>query len=162
MTDVIELPPVYREFASPSTHFVLTIVSDDHWKTSTARAELHERRRGAQRSVWRHTLANIKGPRRAVVTDHGDVILIDDWINSPSQQALSLLNATGKTVATYSFDSLVAILQVSRRDVSSHATLGLWLSAEPTLSANGSTVRFRTADRGLSLRARDGQLTVTK
>lgn len=162
MADVIDLPPVHREFTSRSAHFVLTILSDDHWTTSVARAEVDEHRAGVTRNLWRHTLPNIKGPRRALVTDHGDAILIDDWINSPSQQALSLLNATGKTVATYSFDSLVAILRVSRRDVSSHATLGIWLSSEPTLGANGSTVRFRTAGRGLLLRVRDGRLTVTK
>ncbi len=161
MTDVIDLPPVHREFVSPSAMFVLTISSDDHWKTSTAQAELEERRPGAPRNVWRHSLANIKGPRRAVVTDHGEVILIDDWINSPSQRALTLISVTGKTVATYSLDSLIATLRVSPRDVSSRATLGIWLSAEPTVSDDGATVRFRTAGRGLVLHVSDGRMTAT-
>ena len=162
MTDAIDLPPVHREFMSPSANFVLTISSDDHWATPMARAALNSRRAGVQQIVWRQTLLNIKGPRRAMITDYGAVILIDDWINSPSDHALSVLSAKGKTVATYSLDALIAILNVPRRDVSSHATLGIWLSAEPTVSDDGATVRFRTAGRGLVLRVRDGRITLTK
>ena len=86
--------------------------------------------------------------------------MIDDWINSPSPRALTLINARGKIIASYSFDALIAILQVSRRDVSSHATLGVWLSAEPTISDDGATVHFKTAGRVLMMRVRDGRLTV--
>ena len=87
--------------------------------------------------------------------------MIDDWINSPSQRTLTLISVPGKTVATYSLDSLIATLRVSLRDVSSRATLGIWLSGEPILSDDGAMVRFRTAGRGLMLHMRDGRLTAT-
>lgn len=159
VTDARELPPESRTFRSPSGAHELTVLTADRWQSPQARVVL--RALSPSRTLWDTTLPQELGPRRAVVTDRGAVVLVDEWINVPSQYALMVLDVTGRRLATYSLDDLIRVLEVPRRAISDNATLGIWLSAEPALSADGLSVRFRTAGRGLILQLSDGQLTAT-
>lgn len=88
-------------------------------------------------------------------------MLIDDWINVPSPHALVLMGHSGQQLASYSIDALIALLGVSRRTVTAHARLGIWLSAAPALSPDGSHLVLDSGGRQLILRLADGALLAT-
>jgi hypothetical protein len=158
-TDRISLPPDHRVFDSPSGRFRLEISTDDHWKTRRATGELRDQKNPAA-PCWRQTLPQTQGPRHVLVTDQGLVLMIDSWINSPSPHALVLLGIDGEQRASYSIDAVIAILGVARRSVTEHARLGIWLSAAPALSADGSSVVLASSGRKLILKLANGSLTV--
>lgn len=85
--------------------------------------------------------------------------MIDSWINSPSPHAVVLFAIDGKQRASYSIDALIATLGVSRRTVAEHGRLGIWLSAEPVLSPDGSSFRLASGGRNLILKLADGSLS---
>src|SRR5689334_8370642 len=90
--DGIDLPPAERRVASPTGAFALILKTLDNWKTPLVTASLL-RRDGSL--VWRLQLPHEHGPRRALVTDDGRVVLVDEWINVISPRALTLLAADG-------------------------------------------------------------------
>jgi len=152
--DRIQLPPERRVFQSPSSQFNLTLLTDDHWQTRRAIGQLCDH----SKLLWRCPLPQTLGPRHAVVTDHGEVVLIDDWINVPSTHALVLMGSDGHVRASYSIDELIAVLGVSRATVAKHGQLGIWLSAMPQLSTDG-ILRLPSSGRTLELRLADGTLS---
>ena len=158
--DARVLPPVRRDFRSLSDKFDLTLTSADNWNTPQATAELAEIKGAERRVVWRRTLPHELGPRLAMVTDGGAVILFDEWINVPSRHALMLIDSGSRTLADYSIDQLISALGVPRAGIAANAKLGVWLSGQPTLSGDGATVRLRAGGRDLQLNLADGHLSV--
>ena len=158
MAHLISLPPDRREFYSPSGNFVLTVATANHWKTPLATAELLSVDGALRRPLWQRTLPHKKGPRRALVSDSGAVVLIDEWPNSVSRQALVCLDDSGQTLAHYSTQQLSRLLGVARKTLKSHARRGLWLSRVPVLRPDGSAVDFKAGGRKLVLRLADGGL----
>ena len=161
VADRIVLPPTRRVFHSPSGRFQLTIGSDDGWQTRHATGTLHDLSGPAPALCWRQTLPQTQGPRHALVTDQGASVLIDDWINVPSPHALVLIDRSGRQLASYTIDAIIATLGVARGAVAAQGRLGIWLSAEPVLSANGSTLVLASGGRQLVLRLSDGALSAT-
>lgn len=155
--DRIVLPPERRIFSSPSGRFELTLESRDGWRSREALATMRLLANGSQ-TVWHKILPHERGPRHVLVTDAGETVLVDEWINVASRYALVLLAADGGELARYGFDALVQLLGVPRRAVSEHARLGIWLSAPPSVAADGRSVRFEVAGRTLTLRLSDGVL----
>lgn len=154
-SDRIVRPPPLRRFASPSGRFVLQIATPDGGRHAHAAMALHEA--GAvPRPLWQAALPHERGPRHVLVTDGGETVLVDEWINVPSRHALTLLSPAGETLAHYDFDALVALLGVPRRTVADHARLGIWLSAAPAVDRR--TVRLPAAGRVLVLQLDDGTL----
>lgn len=158
--DRIVMPPDRREFSSPSGRHVLTLRSADHWQTRLAQAQLQLRSGGVLEPLWQQTLPQERGPRHVLVTDGGAVLLIDEWINVPSRHALMLLAPDGKVLAHHGIDDLVRLLDLPRRTVAEHGKLGIWLSAAPALSGDGSAVVLPSGGRKLILRLADGRLSV--
>lgn len=161
VTDRIVLPPHRRVFDSPSGRFQLAITSDDGWQTQRATGALRDLSSQVATLCWRQALPQTRGPRHALVTDQGASVLIDDWINVPSPHALVLIDRGGQQRASYSIDALIALLGVSRRIVTEHGRLGIWLSAAPALSSDGSNLVLASGGRQLILRLADGALSAT-
>ena len=111
MPDAISRPPATRIFVSPAGHYKLTIENRDNWQTQETVADLKEIEGDAARTAWQQTLPHRMGPRAALVTDNGEVVLIDEWINSPSPYALSEIDVRGTTIARY---GLLRSLRYSR------------------------------------------------
>jgi hypothetical protein len=156
------LPPARRVFESASRNFALSVSTADQWQTPSARVTLQQLAPAPVRTVWEQTLPQEHGPRRVIVTNQGVVVMVDEWINVPSRFALMILDARGQRVANYSLDELITTLAVPRSAISANATLGIWLSAEPVLTADGGSVSFRVGGRGLIVRLSDGVLTATE
>ena len=95
-----------------------------------------------------------------LVLESGAVVLVDEWINVASRYALMLLSKGGATLALFGFDDLVRLLNVPRRTVRDHGRLGLWLSADPEVSDDGTAVQFSSAGQRLRLDVADGRLSV--
>lgn len=113
-----------------------------------------------RRSLWNRPLPHEQGPRDALVSDSGAVVLLDEWINVVPRHAIMLIAPDGRTLALYSGEQLFAVLNVPREAISANARNGVWMSSEPIPGADGKTVEFRCARRGLTLRLADGKLTV--
>lgn len=159
--DRISRPAPIRHFVSPAGTCELSVSSADNWKTPYGVAALTRIGDKAQRVEWRTPLPHYRGPRTAVVTDAGDAVLVDEWVNSPSRHAVTVISAAGKILAEYSFDQLVALLGVERRQISAHARLGTWMSAEPVLAPDQTSIGFSVAGRHLQLQLADGRLAAS-
>lgn len=96
-----------------------------------------------------------------MVANSGAVALIDEWINIPSKHALMLVSALGTTLAHYPLDELITTLGVSRRTITEHNKLGVWLSRMPVFNSHESTLMLAAGGRGLSLDMASGRLTVS-
>jgi hypothetical protein len=158
-SDSIVVPPAVREFASPSGAFTLRISSADNWKTPVAAAELDALNSGASKVVWRRELPHHYGPRKALVSDQGDALLVDEWINILSRYALTVVDRNNRIVAQYAADDIFAVLGIPARDVSALAREGPWLSAGPTLSTDGKLALIETGACTLEIRLADGRLS---
>jgi hypothetical protein len=96
-----------------------------------------------------------------MVANSGAVVLIDEWINIPSKHALMLVSPMGATLAHYPLDELITTLGVSRRTITEHNGLGIWLSRMPVFNTDESTLMLAAGGRGLSLDMASGSLTVS-
>lgn len=161
VVDKISRPAPVRQFKSPAGGYEFTISSADNWKTPHGVAALVQLDGKTQRPRWNLALPHFMGPRTALVADSGTVVLVDEWINSPSRHALMVISPKGEMLADISFDELVAALGVERRDISTHARLGVWMSAAPVPSADGGSIRFAAGGRHLSIRLADGHLSAS-
>lgn len=157
--DVISRPPSPRQFVSPSGRFRLVLQLALPQRPPRVVAELFDDGGGAPgRSVWQQQLPHEWGPRTALITDEGRVVLVDEWINVASRRALTLLDLQGKTQLVYSAEQIFDLLAVPRRSISGAATAGVWRTGEPLLSADGLWVEIRSAGRKLRLSTTTGQL----
>jgi hypothetical protein len=159
--DVISRPPSPRQFVSPSGRFRLVLQLAQPERPPRVDARLLDDRGAAPgQPVWQQQLPHEWGPRTALVTDEGRVVLIDEWINVASRRALTLIDAHGKTQVVHSAEQVFKLLAVPRRSIADAATAGVWRTGEPLLSADGQSVEIRSAGRKLRLATASGQLTL--
>ncbi|MGZ8248053.1 hypothetical protein [Methylomagnum sp.] len=158
-TDIINLPPERREATSPGGGFLLVWASLDGWRTFQAQAEFYSIENAQRRMLWRQALPHRHGPRQALVSDEGRVLLTDEWINVPAEHAIMVLDPQGKTLAHYTFDQVIAALGVPVREVGDRAKTSAWITEGPTLSADGATAEIKAGGRILVVRLADGQLS---
>ncbi|MGB3292173.1 MAG: hypothetical protein WBB01_04155 [Phormidesmis sp.] len=128
-TDRLSHPPDRQTFTTGPYQFVVTPANQ--WQTPTATGTLYK----AESRLWQSNLPHEYGPRFALVSSTGQVLLIDEFINVASPYALTLLDPKGTVIAQHSFDDLKRTLGVSSADLTRQATSGWWISAPPTLSA---------------------------
>ncbi len=159
VSDSIDLPPVRREFWSPDRQFLLVVESADDWRTLYPRASLLDARSAQRPPLWSRLLQQQFGPRAALVSAQGQVLLVDEWINVTSRWALMLLDARDRVVASYDHDAVVAALGVPAERVMQQARMGPWLAAAPVLAADGRSARIPAGGRTLVVSMATGQLT---
>ena len=113
-------------FDSPDGAWRLVIEAVDGWKTAVARARLVSRRAdGTEVQAWSRRLPHGYGPRDALVTAGGQTLLVDEWINVRSRQALVLIGVDGQTLATHDHAAIVAASDADAAAVSRHARRGI-------------------------------------
>jgi hypothetical protein len=155
--DAIDLPPLERRVASRSGADTLILRAIDNWKSPFVVATLAS---ATGRVVWEQQLPHQHGPRRALVTDDGHVLLVDDWINVVSPRAITLLDPTGKTVVTHSAQDIFQLLAVPLRSITEHARFGAWLTDGPTLAPDARTASFRAGGRSFAISLVDGRISI--
>lgn len=155
--DAMLLPAAERSFASPGGHFLLKVRLFDGRR---ANAELLDLQGDKPRSLWQLTLLQEQGPRFAVVTDRGTVLLVDEWINVISRHALQLIDRSGRTIAHYPAEHLFKLLAVPRFQITVQAKAGPWISRGPTLSPDQTVAEFQAGGRRLRVDLATGDLRV--
>lgn len=159
-SDRIVLPPERREVASPDGHFVLVLATADGWKTPQGSATLYRARPAGRKLVWQRDLPHYHGPRRALVSQQGEVLLADEWINVPSRYALTVIAPDNRLLASYPVEQVFAVLGVPLPDITAHAKAGPWITDGPVLSPDGKVALITAGGRTLEVRLSDGRLSV--
>jgi hypothetical protein len=154
--DSLRQPPVRQTVeAAP---YQLTIVASDRWQTPGAAGELYE----GDRLLWQQDLPHQYGPRYSLIGQQGQVLLVDEYINVASPYALTLISPDGQVTAQYSFDDIQSTLAVPRADIVRQAASGWWVSAPPTLSADGQAALIATGGTRLQVDLVTGQISASR
>lgn len=157
--DAIPRPPARQVITSPQDAYILLLQAPADWQRKQVTATLYAATSDRCQPVWSQTLPHEYGPRYALVTDRGQVVLLDEWINVASPYAVTVLGPTGETVAQHSFDQVAAVLAVSRADLVDQAATGWWISAPPSLSRDGEMVRVAAGSDRLEINVATGELS---
>ena len=153
-TDRIKLPAEHQSFEAGT--YRLEIVSESEWRSPTPKATLYS---GGVR-LWEKEIPHQYGPRFALVTSEGQVVLFDEYINVASPRAIALINTAGDTAATYSFDDIAAFLKdVSRADLTRQAASGWWISSPPQLDQLEQNALVQTGGTTLQINLTTGKLS---
>ncbi|MEL6604680.1 MAG: hypothetical protein AAFP20_15820 [Cyanobacteria bacterium J06614_10] len=151
--DQLTHPPLRQSVTNQRYRFEITAV--DGWETPAALGTLYES--GTPR--WEVELAHQYGPRFALVSPTGQVLLIDEFINVASSRAIALYTAQGDLIAQHSFDDIQQALGISRASLTQKATSGWWVSAPPTLNEAGDLGLVQTGGTTLSIDLLTGHLS---
>jgi hypothetical protein len=156
--DAFPIPPALRHGASPSGdyHLVLTLAEADGRRYTTA--SLYKATEAVCQLVWSQPLPHSYGPRLALVSDRGIVVLLDDWINVASPRAIVVLDRAGAVMVQHSFDDIVAAIGQSRAAVVDQAAQGFWLAGNPEINRAGSHLSIPTAGGQLTLDLANGEI----
>lgn len=157
--DAKALPPEFRTFPSPAGSYVLELRGPAGWKTPYAQAELFSVSTGGRRSVWSKTLQHRYGPGLAIVSDSGQVLLIDEWLKTPSPQAIVLFSNTGSEAARYSMPEIAAVSGVPSSKLVTAARAGVWMSSPPDAVFSRAVVVLEAGGVRLEINLNSGRLT---
>ncbi len=151
--DRIARPPLRQTF----THapYQLVISARDSWQTPLTTGQLYE----GSALRWQKDLPHEYGPRFALVSPAGQVLLLDEFINVASPYALTLLNPNGEIVMQRSFDDVQKALHLSPAALTRQAVSGWWISAPPRLSAQGDHALIKTGGTTLEVDLTTGTLS---
>ena len=165
------LPEVLREFHSPSNEFRLLIIGNDRWLKPYASAELYRVNKSdsnepdsnepgsSDELLWRISkLPHRLGPSNAFVTDGGRVLLIDEWVNTPSSYALMVIEKNGETKPALSFAEIARLTGNSEASMVKSAVVGAWQSMQPSLVPGKERVRLRTCSTPFYLDLSTGEV----
>jgi hypothetical protein len=159
-TDSISLPPERIERYSPNRQFALVIESLDGWRSPVATAKFFRAGPPGEILLWQARLPQEYGPRFAIVGNQGQVLLLDEWINVESKNAIWL--RTLHTMVTYDFNAVAALLNLPRRDIVKSAAFGWWISGVPLLAETGAVAIVPSAGHRIRIDLDNGQLSLLK
>ncbi len=151
--DRIAQPPLSQTFTT--SEYELTITAADRWQTPAATAQLHQ----GDTLRWQKPLPHQYGPRFALISPQGRVLLLDEFINIASPYALTLLDTDGQPLAQYSFDDIQKTLAIPAATLTQKATSGWWISATPTLSESAGSAIIPTGGTTLQVDLATGELS---
>jgi hypothetical protein len=154
-TDSIRQPPVRQTIEAAPYQF--NVVASDRWQTPMAKGEFYE----GDHLLWQQDLPHQYGPRYSLIGQQGQVLLIDEYINVASPYALTVIAPDGQVTAQYSFDDIQSTLAVPRADIVRQAASGWWVSAPPTLSADGQTALIATGGTRLQVDLATGRISAS-
>ncbi|NJM96309.1 MAG: hypothetical protein HC800_03050 [Phormidesmis sp. RL_2_1] len=151
-SDQLAHPPVYQAFTAGP--YKLVIHAKDDWQTPAVSSQFYEN----EILRWQKDLPHQYGPRFALVSPQGQVLLLDEFINVASPHALTLINADGQTIVRYSFDDIKAALAVSAADLTRQATSGWWITTPPLLDLAHDLALISTGGTTLAVDLTTGEL----
>lgn len=161
-SDVIVHPPTVETVPSPGGSFEVEIRlpanAGPHAATSTAtlyRVEVGERHR-----VWERKLEHRPRPRFASVSDVGQVVLWDEWLNIRSDRAITLIGRDGDLIVQYDLSAVQDVLGRPAAALTASAKYGPWMQSLPRVSADGKDYEVDAGGRTLVLSLPDGALSV--
>lgn len=157
--DAISIPPMKREFSSPDGRHKFTVFTSDNWASKKAKVKLVKITENSQILLWSKDLPHEYGPRHVIVNNQGRILLLDEWINVPSNYAIVLLDSKGEIISQYSFDKLQRFLNISRAEIVEKAKEGWWIASTPTLDTSSNASSVGVAGKLLTIHLNDGHIT---
>ncbi|MEO0824952.1 MAG: hypothetical protein AAFW84_15270 [Cyanobacteria bacterium J06635_15] len=159
--DVMPLPPTEQTVVSASGQYILEITASDGWDSTRAIAALYRNsaNQDARELLWQRSLPQSYGPKYAVVSNQGQVVMLDEWINVASPYAVMVFDQNDNLLSQTSFDRLQTLLAVPRRQIVDQAMQGWWISAPPKLNTESAAVTVKTAGKQLIIDLTTGELT---
>jgi len=160
-TDEMRAPPSREAFASPGGAFEFCVEMtgpEAEWAKNGSTGSLYRLDAGERQLLWTRPLPQAYRPRFALVSDHGEVVLLDQWINVAGPHAVTVLDASGEVIASHSFADVADALGVPGREIVPLARFGPWMSAEPRSASDGRSVRVATGGRMLRIDFATGSL----
>ena len=161
-SDIVPMPPERKEFASPAGDFVFVLFTTDHWRSRKSVGELFQVTQQGRALLWTRHLPHEYRPRYVLLNDNAAVLLIDEWVNIKSRYAVMLLDRDNHVVAQHDLDAVLKVLGVPIATVTQLARHGWWIVSPPVLDAAGEHATVETAGKTLTIRLRDGHLTIYK
>ena len=158
-SDLKALPPETRSFESPTGAYVLEIRAVDGWSQPSAGAELFRVDSADRSSRWFKVLPHRFGPGLAFVSDEGRVVLLDEWMKTPSEHAVVVVSTTGETVARHSMSEIGNAAGVATSVLVSKATVGPWMSAPPHFQPARDALEVEVAGVRLEINLRSGRIS---
>lgn len=159
--DSIALPPARETFASPGVRYELLIAmrgARGEWARSGSEATLRSTEDRTAGPLWQQPLPHSYRPRFALVSDDGTTALFDQWINVAGPHAVTLIDRTGKVIASHGFDDVAAALGIGRARLAAGARHGPWMQTRPSLDPSGTEARVEAGGKTLVVRLADGVL----
>lgn len=160
--DLKVLPPGLRCFFSPSGTYLLEVRSTDQGRQPQSQAGLFLISAEGRRNLWFAELPHRYGPGFVFVSDSGEVLLVDEWIKTPSPYALTLYAKTGAVVARYSMMDIVTVSGISSPELVTRARVGPWMSAPPKLPPTRESVMLEAGGVDLEISFSSGRLSKKK
>lgn len=113
VADAMSLPPLRREFMSQGKNYVFVVASSDRWQSGQAQGKLFQVTKTGRNLLWTRKLSHLYGPRYSLVTNRGQVLLVDEWIHQPSEHTIQLFDRHNSLVVEYSFHRLLQLMDIS-------------------------------------------------
>jgi hypothetical protein len=158
--DYVPPPPVRAEYASATGKYIFVVATSDNWQTRRSSGSLYETAKPGPRLLWTRALPHEWRPRHVVVSDAGNVLLLDEWANIASRVAVMLLSRANHVIAVHDYAAILRVLEMPAAKVARAATLGTWIQAPPAVVGDGSTVTVAAAGKVVGIDLSDGRLFV--
>lgn len=142
------MPAEERTFTSAGGKCVLRVSTLDHWKTPHPTAVFLM----GGKVKWRKILPHWHGPKEVAITDFGDVVLLDEWPNSPSERAVTIFSKGGVIQKVWSFNDVQVAATSLPKDIARGARIGCWMGAVPVVK--GRVVQVPVANTVLIIDAK--------
>ena len=159
--DFVPFPPPTREVVSPNGHFSFVISYPAAGKAKElSTGQLFRGASKARKLVWERRLPQEQGPRYALVGNHGEVVLFDEWNNVKSRYAVVLINSHRSFERSYDFDAVATVLGEPVAKIVEQARSGWWLQGPPTVDGKGITAYAMAAGKCLAINLKTGSITL--
>lgn len=157
--DEVPGPPAVEILTSPSGTYRLILRAPEDWQQDSSQGELFRLEDPAPVRLWQRGLPQEVRARFALVSDRGQVILLDDWWNLRSGRAVMLLGRDGAEQAVWGFDDVVAALEIEIGGVVAEAKHGPWIAAPPRFDDGGLSVLVPAGGKTLVIDPETGALS---
>ena len=159
--DRIRKPSLQTEFFSPQGNFRFIVSTTDNWETKQGYGRLIKIIDNVSEIVWEGELPQEYGPRYVLISQRGEVLMLDEWINVKSKYAIVVLNPQKNLVIQHDFDKVQQVLQVPISEIVQKATQGSWwISAPPSLDESLTFAYIPTAGKVLRVDLQTGELNL--
>lgn len=155
--DRIDLPPVQAEYRSPGGDYRFIISSADNWKSPQGRGRLMRQ----TAVVWEGGLPQEYGPRYVLVSDRGQVLMLDEGINVNSKYAIAILNPQQNRTIYHNFEQVREVLALPASTLVQQAAGGSWwISQQPSLDESGTRARIAAGGKILTVDLETGAIAI--
>ncbi len=155
-------PEVVREFSSPSGEFQLVVTGCKGWLNPRPSAQLFRvAKSGQPRSeVWKiDELPHRLGPWDVLISNEGVVVLVDEWVRTPTPLSLMVIDPVGKIKVVHSIGDIAKFTGNSPTLLIDSAKMGIWQSSKPMVSSDSQSITFFTGDTNFSLSLESGEMS---